>query len=312
MRTNSEHKAERIVLQERIDYLSPSPFKRIVVGFESADVGDTALVMASTLAHTFDSRLHLVNSLPLVPPTAPLSLYVPPDLLEHNRINAKHDLQKQIIETGLFTDVTCDLTVSFEDPVDLILKVAREQDADLIVVGSHGRHGFNALVLGSISESILERAQCPVLILGPECDAFEISAQAILFATDLEYTGTQAAEYASMLASATNSKVIALHVLKEKAPAQGRQREWVEDHAREALRRLLIIDGHVPLQSETVIAYGDPVQEILACADLKKAGLIVLGVGRHGAMSDHSPWRTLTQIMQAARCPVLNVAGRPK
>lgn len=52
--------------------------------------------------------------------------------------------------------------VEFGRPADLILDVAERETADLIVVGSHGKHGIG-LLLGSTSNSVLHKAKCDVL-----------------------------------------------------------------------------------------------------------------------------------------------------
>jgi universal stress protein A len=48
-------------------------------------------------------------------------------------------------------------------PADEIVRLAEELQADLIVVGTHGRQGFSRLLTGSVAELVLRRAQCPVL-----------------------------------------------------------------------------------------------------------------------------------------------------
>lgn len=50
-------------------------------------------------------------------------------------------------------------------PADELLATAREWNADLIVIGTHGRSGVSRLVMGSTAESVLRRATCPVLIV---------------------------------------------------------------------------------------------------------------------------------------------------
>jgi nucleotide-binding universal stress UspA family protein len=50
-------------------------------------------------------------------------------------------------------------------PDDVVIETAAREDADLIVVGSHGRTGLMRLVLGSISERIMGQAQCPVMVV---------------------------------------------------------------------------------------------------------------------------------------------------
>lgn len=50
------------------------------------------------------------------------------------------------------------------DPVEEILDLAADFGADLIVVGSHGRTGIKRLLLGSVSEAVVRRAGCPVIV----------------------------------------------------------------------------------------------------------------------------------------------------
>jgi nucleotide-binding universal stress UspA family protein len=52
---------------------------------------------------------------------------------------------------------------------DSIVRVAREVEADLIVIGTHGRTGAERAVLGSIAESVLRNATCPVLTVNQTC-----------------------------------------------------------------------------------------------------------------------------------------------
>jgi nucleotide-binding universal stress UspA family protein len=48
-----------------------------------------------------------------------------------------------------------------------IVRVARERDADLIVISSHGRTGLGRILFGSTAESVVRHAQCPVLVVKP-------------------------------------------------------------------------------------------------------------------------------------------------
>jgi nucleotide-binding universal stress UspA family protein len=49
------------------------------------------------------------------------------------------------------------------DPADEIVKVADEEHVDLIVMGTHGRTGLRRMLMGSVAESVVRRANCPVL-----------------------------------------------------------------------------------------------------------------------------------------------------
>lgn len=53
---------------------------------------------------------------------------------------------------------------------ELILSVANSLPADLIVMGTHGRTGFNRLVFGSVAEKVIKTSQVPVLTVRPSTD----------------------------------------------------------------------------------------------------------------------------------------------
>jgi hypothetical protein len=53
------------------------------------------------------------------------------------------------------------------DPVDVILRAAEETYSDVIVMGTHGRTGLGRLLLGSVAESVIRKAPCPVLSAKP-------------------------------------------------------------------------------------------------------------------------------------------------
>jgi universal stress protein A len=52
-------------------------------------------------------------------------------------------------------------------PADEILAAAREWEADVIVIGTHGRSGVSRLVLGSTADLVVRHAPCPVLVIKP-------------------------------------------------------------------------------------------------------------------------------------------------
>ena len=70
-----------------------------------------------------------------------------------------------------YNDVLVDPEVVFAEHVsDMILKLSRDWNADLIVVGTHGRSGLERIVMGSVSTSIVQRSSIPVLIARTNSD----------------------------------------------------------------------------------------------------------------------------------------------
>ena len=64
-------------------------------------------------------------------------------------------------------EVSTDVPVEREAPAKTILEAAKEWNADLVVVGSHGRRGFDRLALGSVSEAVAMNAHCSVEVVRP-------------------------------------------------------------------------------------------------------------------------------------------------
>jgi len=50
-------------------------------------------------------------------------------------------------------------------PASEIIRTAKEWPADVIVIGSHGRHGIQRALLGSVAEAVMRHAPCPVLVI---------------------------------------------------------------------------------------------------------------------------------------------------
>ncbi len=60
-------------------------------------------------------------------------------------------------------DISVEHRLEYGDPESVILEVAKEIGADLIVMGTHGRTGLRRILLGSVAEHVLRKAPCPVL-----------------------------------------------------------------------------------------------------------------------------------------------------
>ena len=58
-------------------------------------------------------------------------------------------------------------------PAEKIVEIAREQGADLIVMGTHGRAGLDRLFFGSVANEVVRTASCPVMTIRPEKPADE-------------------------------------------------------------------------------------------------------------------------------------------
>lgn len=60
-------------------------------------------------------------------------------------------------------EIPVEYRMEMGEPADAIVRVAQEEEVDIIVMGTHGRTGLKHLLLGSIAEAIVRRAPCPVM-----------------------------------------------------------------------------------------------------------------------------------------------------
>lgn len=75
----------------------------------------------------------------------------------------RQQIQPQLVELVADSDLDAEaVMVEFGRPVDIIVQQAEQRGVDLIVLGSHGKHGLG-LLLGSVVNGVLHRAQCDVL-----------------------------------------------------------------------------------------------------------------------------------------------------
>ena len=293
------------------DFTWRMPFKRIEVGFDLDESANSALSVALLIAKGSDSELFLVNS----EPSPPVQAQTMNDYSIRSRqivMGADSRIRKTLMEHYAFGNVPHFLYVSIDSPSNCLIGAAKQFDSDLIVVGSHGRHGFEQLLFGSVSESLLRHVLCPVLIVGPDCLIPQTPPRTILFSSDLQDSGMRPGEYADSLAKSYDCRLILMHVVSGEPNPDPAMRGWIEDNCRTRLLRLLSPVSRDRNTVETHLSYGDPAQEILAAAHSKQADLLVLGAGKHGPLSDHLPWRTLAMIIRNASCPIFNVRADAK
>jgi len=286
---------------------SPFLFSEIVVGTDFSKPAKRALQTAEAIALAFKGSLTVVNSTPLLTPTLGMEVILP-EVMEAGISDARRRLASVLSRDGA-DSVHPDLVVSYQGATDLIIETAKSRHADLIAVGSHSATGLERVALGSVAETILREAECPVLIAGPRCRETTHPFRSILFATDLDATGLRAAQYATSLAGQFRSRLTLLHVLEHKDKVSVSERITRES---DCLKRLTeLIPSHLTEveRPQTKLAYGTASEEILAEAERVNASLIVIGVGRHTGVIDHLPWNTVCRVVREARCPILGIRG---
>lgn len=210
--------------------------------------------------------------------------------------------------TGVVTDLR-------EGPVVAsIVEAAVDASADLIVMGSHGKSGFERLALGSVTEKVLRKAPCPVLVVpaAADADVRVAPARRVVCATDFSSPAARAVEYARLFARAARAPLSLVSVVDwpfgetTGSDPVTRLRQNLEQEATETLNRLAG-EGSDDTPCEIVVRRGKPAREIVAVASESRADLIVIGVSGRGAVDLAVLGSTAHQVLREAPCPVLTV-----
>ncbi len=134
------------------------PIRTILHPTDFSDSARGAFELACALARDYSAGLVLVHVVPQARVFAPDGIAVP--------IGAEESYEPHARLAHLNPDdptVKTDHRVLNGDPADQILKAAKDVNADLIVMGTHGSGGLTRLLMGSVAESVMRKAPCPVL-----------------------------------------------------------------------------------------------------------------------------------------------------
>ncbi len=144
--------------------------KKILIAIDETSYSEKALSYGCHLAKQLHAKIALVHvsELPMLPGYVGNAVVgevpsVVPELLSVEQEASKKLLERLSEACGKETAV---YTFSRMGLIrDEILAVAKEWEADLLILGTHGRTGFDHFMIGSIAESVVRKAHCPVLII---------------------------------------------------------------------------------------------------------------------------------------------------
>lgn len=230
--------------------MTPGAFSRIVVGTDGSDSATRALDEAARFAALCDAELLVVNAYGRDPesPDAPATREVGASLLRD-------------AQTRLGDSVGIRAELREGDPADVLLHLAMEERADLLVVGNRGL-GPKRQLIGSVPIRVAHRMPCSVLVAQTTASPAEAGGS-VLVATDGTPTAARAVALGGRVARDLEAPVLIAHV----GDAE-RGRGVVHQAAGE------IGTG---LDVETVVVSGDPAQRIVEIARDRGSRLAVVG-----------------------------------
>lgn len=131
--------------------------KRILVATDFGPAADAALTYGRELATTFGATMHVIH--------VAENFFMRPSVADPYALKEAvvRRLEMRLTEadrTALHARAVVEIS---DHPADAIATYAKQNDIDLIVMGTHGRDGFTHLLMGSVAERVVRTASCPVL-----------------------------------------------------------------------------------------------------------------------------------------------------
>lgn len=290
---------------------------RILCPTDFSATADRAMAQAVALARHFNGRVKLFHSVAPIPYSSPVAeVQTDSSFFQMMLDQGARDLAAAAARAGT-SGVPIETELRGGSVVAGILAAAKEYDADLIALGTHGRSGFDHVLLGSVAEKVLRKASCPVLVVPPgtdEAGATHSSFSKVLCAFDGSAEAKAAVDFAIALARETDGVVVLVGVAETVAPvaesvvldveAYRRARAAaIEASFREAVSSEVRAWCHV----EERVAHGKPSAAILNAAKETGAEIIVMGARGRGALDRFVFGSTTHDVIRRATCPVLTV-----
>jgi nucleotide-binding universal stress UspA family protein len=285
--------------------VSPPRVARILVATDGSETSRAAYAAAELIAASCRARVHVL-SVPELPP----AIVPPPGTpivtagIDRSREDAlRIDMVEQLLKLGRLAKWTTEIRPG--DPATVIAQVAKERNADLIIVGA-SPHGMVDRLLGEETAAHLARlVNRPLLVAAPSIDRLP---KRVIVGIDLEPADrTMLAGALEILGSAES--VSFLHVTPR---AEFLGVDWAEFDAgyhAEVERAFGEVNAALEtlprIQAERVVMHGEVAREINQFAESTRAEMIVLGVKPRRTFSIAGGGGIAIKVMRAARCSVL-------
>jgi nucleotide-binding universal stress UspA family protein len=221
---------------------------------------------------------------------------------------------QEFVKNHTHDEIQPELVVQEGVAADSILSFAQAEKTDVIVMGTHGRRGFDRLMLGSVTDRVMRRAPCPVLAVGKAShDSMAADEERhhprhlsrILFCTDFSENSERALNYALSARAEYDAELTLLHVLEEVSPPA--KKEEAITRATEQLVTLIPSEGRKTLKIKTAVRIGKPYRQIIQLALEAQIDLVTMGVHGRGELDLAVFGSTTYRVMQLGSCPVLAV-----
>lgn len=280
-------------------------FTEVLIASDFGQEADRALAYAKSIVRASDGELLLVHvAEPVSHIAVPEAAWVGDDPLRAQRQSEQTEAAGDALRAeGLRAATLC----PFGGVAEEVAEAARKHRANLVVVGTHGRHGLARLVAGSQAERITDALRIPVLIVGPKAPfppPVEWRLKNILCTTSLDRQGAELVAYAYGIAREHNARFDVTY--RDVAEEQKDYSDWLE--FKKAVKDLLPLEnGRKPILHADFLEEPEA-DNLVRMAIARQVDLLILGI-RHKFIE----WPTfrvggiMPRLLAESPCPLLTV-----
>ena len=196
---------------------------------------------------------------------------------------------------------------------DQILSLAGGRGVSLIVMGTHGLRGLDRLMIGSVTEHVLRKARCPVLVVRTPAHDFVSPGKAgdpvrlkrVLLCMDFSKHAHHGLRLALSIAKEYGAELTVFHAVEHFHESGGLA--TVTAQVMKQLKATAPAAAGKGLVPKFVVRFGNPYQKIVEFALEEKTDLAIMGVRGHSSLDSALFGATTYRVIQLGSCPVLAV-----
>jgi nucleotide-binding universal stress UspA family protein len=297
----------------------------VLIDFSAASM--QMLDYAAALARRFHAKVHLVHiysadEAALVPGAGDLMRQTAEELFSDRLLPGHRE------QVRSFSPQNCHVRsgIAYEE----ICELAREIQADLILLATRGHTGLKRVLLGSTAERVVRMAPCPVLVVRQKKQKsrsvsrpakgkpVEFDIRKILVPVDFSQCSLAGAMHAALFAKTLDATVCFIHVIYPPGPLLAdrvtgeisRRNELERADARLNMEAFMKLDFLRGIECESEIRIGYPIDEI--CSESSRPDIDLLISSTHGRTGlDHMLLGSVAEhVVRYAECPVMIVPSR--
>lgn len=282
-------------------------FREILVAFDISDVSATALAYSKAIAKRYSSHILLLH---VSPP--PRHLAIPEGGWADAPVTQQGEAEVEALGSELRDEgYAAEAVNSYGSIAREIIRHADAHHVDLVVLGTHGKHGVERLIFGSRPETIIHDCEHPVLTVGPAVlppQNVRWSPKRIICIATPGATSAEAAAYGYCLAHEIDARFALIYAEDPGSPPGPGSWQEFED----AFDRALPEGRARHIRAEDYFSHESSAQSIVDAAITRHADLVVLGVKSAFPGSTHFSSGILPHVLLHAPCPVLTINSKLK